>query len=697
MMTASKIQQQHVERPAYIYLRQSTLAQVRFNQESTQRQYALQERAQQLGWPQHAIKILDGDLGISGTQVETRKDFKLLVADVSMGKVGAVFALEASRLSRSCTDWHRLLELCALTQTLIIDEDGCYNPSDFNDQLLLGLKGTMSQAELHFIRARLQGGKLNKAKKGELCSPLPVGFCYDEERHIILDTDEQVRHTIQLLFKVFKEKGSAYGVVHYFGRHNLQFPKRAYGGIWKGKLIWGSLTHTRVLSVLKNPCYAGAYVYGRYRYQKKLSNTGELQIITKRLPMNDWHVMIKEHHQGYITWEDYLMHQDMLSQNQTNAAENMSSSAVREGLALLQGLLVCGICGHRLTVRYKGNGGIHPTYECNWKKRDGVSSHSCLSIQARQLDNVVAQRILTVINSEQIAIAVKAFEELEQRTQAISKQWQMKIDRANYEAQLAQRRYEEVDPSNRLVAGTLEKCWNGALIALEEIRTQYEEYENKNMLVVTQRQKDQLLSLTKNFHRIWDADSTSSKDRKRILRLLINDITVEKVAHSRLSILHMRWQGGATESIEVELPQKSHDKWRHSSETINEVKQFAVTMTDEQIVEKFNQMGLKTNKGNTFTVDSIKWIRYKHKISSPRLQKLGELSINQAAEKFNVSHHVIRYWIERGIINARSIGSKLWVTIEEKQEIELKKRVKHSTKIAVARLKSQTKIAGGAL
>lgn len=378
-MTEIKIQNQHTSKLAYIYLRQSTLTQVRFNQESTQRQYALQYKAQQMGWPQHAIKILDGDLGMSGTQSNNREDFKLLVADVSMAKVGAVFALEASRLSRSCTDWHRLIELCALTSTLIIDEDGCYNPSDFNDQLLLGLKGTMSAAELHFIRARLQGGKKNKAKRGELRCPLPVGFCHDDEGHIRFDADEQVRNIIQLLFKTFKEKGSAYGVIHHFGQHNIQFPKRAYGGVWKGKLIWGALTHSRALNVLKNPSYAGVYVYGRYKYHKKLSSTGQLQTTTVRLPMEDWEVAIKDHHEAYISWEEYLENQKILKQNRTNEEENMLSISAREGLALLQGLVICGCCGHRLTIRYQGNGGIHPTYECNWKReRDQIANSAFL-------------------------------------------------------------------------------------------------------------------------------------------------------------------------------------------------------------------------------------------------------------------------------------------------------------------------------
>ncbi len=696
MTTETKLQPHHISKPAYIYLRQSTLAQVRFNQESTQRQYALQNKAQQMGWPQYAIKILDGDLGLSGTKIEHREDFKMLVADVSMGKVGAVFALEVSRLSRSCTDWHRLLELCALTDTLIIDEDGCYNPADFNDQLLLGIKGTMSQAELHFIRARLLGGKINKAKKGELRSPLPVGFCYDDKR-IIIDPDEQVRHTIQLVFKTFKEKGSAYAVIHHFGRHKILFPKRAYGGIWRGKLIWGNLTHSRALSMLKNPSYAGVYVYGRYRYQKKLSSTGQLQITTKCLPMDNWHVMIKDHHEGYISWEDYLSNQKILEQNQTNSLENMSSSAAREGWALLQGLLICHCCGHRLTVRYKGNGGIHPAYECNWKKRDGISPKSCLSVLATPLDQAISKKILTIINHDQINIAIKAFEELEGRSHALEKQWKMKIDRVDYEAQLAQRRYEEVDPSNRLVAGTLEQRWNEALMILEDTRTQYAEYQKKNALGSINPQKEEILTLAKEFPRLWNATTTTAKDRKRILRLLIKDITVEKLSPIRKCVLHIRWQGGAIESMEVELPQKSHDKWRHSPEHVTQVRELALTQTDNQIAETLNQQGLRTNKGNAFTIDSIQWIRFKHKIPSPQLQKPGELTINQAAEKFNVSPHVIRYWIERDMIKARTIGSKIWVSIDFKEEAELKKYVENSTKIAIARSKSQRETEGGVL
>ena len=279
-----KVKDQHTRKPAYIYLRQSTMAQVHYHQESTERQYALKDKALQLGWTPSMIRILDRDLGVSGSHMTGREDFKTIVADVSMGKVGGIFAIEASRLARSCADWHRLIELCSLTDTLVIDDDGCYDLGDFNDRLVLGLKATMSEAELHFMRARLQGGKLNKAKKGELRFPLPVGLCYDSEGHTILDPDQEVQGAVRLLFATLRQTGSACGVVRHFAQKGIRFPKRAYGGIWNGRLIWGRLTEGRVRTILKNPAYAGCYVFGRFRYRKQIAPDGSLP--RKRRPLS---------------------------------------------------------------------------------------------------------------------------------------------------------------------------------------------------------------------------------------------------------------------------------------------------------------------------------------------------------------------------------------------------------------------------
>src|SRR5467141_5063387 len=398
----SKITEQHQNKPAYIYVRQSTMAQVRHHKENTERQYALRQKALELGWTEDVICTLDGDLGVSGTQTTGRTDFKTLVADVSMGQVGAVFALEASRLARSNADWHPLLGLCALTRTLVIDEDGTYDPADFNDGLLLGLKGTMAQAELHFLRARLLGGKLNKAKKGELRFPLPVGFRHDEDGHIVLDPDEEVRGAVSLVFRLFQETGSAFAVVQNFVKRALRFPKRAYGGAWNGKLVWGRLTHTRVLCILKNPSYAGVYVFGRYQYHQTISTTGELQKKMRAVAMPDWRVQLKQHHEGYISWEEFLENRKRLAKNRTNGEETMLSGPAREGLALLQGLLLCGNCGHAITVRYTGNGGIYPTYLCNRQRREGLATKDCMSFRCDLLDAAVSEEVLKALQPTEL-------------------------------------------------------------------------------------------------------------------------------------------------------------------------------------------------------------------------------------------------------------------------------------------------------
>ncbi|MCP4603866.1 MAG: recombinase family protein [Proteobacteria bacterium] len=685
-----KIQESHLLKPAYIYLRQSSMNQVRHNQESTERQYALRDKAMEMGWPADMIRILDGDLGLSGTRADQRKDFQNLVGAVSMRKVGAVFALEASRLSRSCTDWHRLLEICAFTDTLIIDEDGCYNPSDFNDQLLLGLKGTMSQAELHFLRARLQGGKLNKARKGELKSPLPVGYVYDDEGATVLDPDRQVRHALRFLFDSFRLTGSAYGVVHKFAQEGLEFPKRSYGGAWKGKLIWGRLTDSRVLAVLKNPTYAGAYVYGRYQSIKEIDSDGTFHSKSKRMPMDSWTVLIKDHHEGYVTWKDYMSHKKILESNRTNGEETLLSGPAREGLALLQGLLVCGCCGRRLTVRYKGNGGIYPNYECNWKRREGLSTSSCMHVRCDLVDDPVSARVLEVIKPKQIQAAIEALEEIERREENVDHQWRMKIERAEYEANLAQRRYEAVDPDNRLVAGTLEKRWNEALVRFEKVRQEFEQRKQKNSISATEEQKAQLLELAHDLPRLWKAPSTSAKDRKRILRLLIKDITVEKLAAPKQKVLHIRWQGGAFEDIPIKMPLRCCDQIRYPRETLEKVRKLSKDFNDEQIVSVLNQEGVKSAKGKLFTVSMIRWIRYKHRIPGPILKRPEEFTVQQIADKFTVSRNVVYYWIEREIITARRInqGSPYWITLSSQKEKELTDRVKKPTKISQLRIQN---------
>ena len=679
-MTA-KASSQQLQKTAYIYVRQSTMGQVRHHRESTERQYALKEKAMNLGWTENFVRVLDGDLGRSGASMVGRTDFKTIVTDVSLGKVGAVFALEASRLARSNADWHRLIEICGITGTLIVDEDGCYDPSDFNDGLLLGLKGTMAQAELHFIRARLQGGKLNKAQKGELRFPLPVGYVFDEAERIVKDPDDQVRGAITMVFSAFRQTGSAYGVVQHFATKNLLFPKRSYGGAWDGKLHWGRLTDSRVLAILKNPSYAGVYAFGRYRCVKEILEDGEVRSRIARMPREEWLVEIRDHHEGYLTFEQQLKNLDLIEKNRTNPKEAVLSGPAREGLALLQGLLICGCCGRRLTPRYRGNGGIYPIYDCNWRRREGLSKTSCMSVQCGYLDRAVETRLLEIVNKEQIDLALEAFEILQQRDQQISGQWKLRIQRAEYEVQLAQKQYDQVDPENRLVASTLERRWNDSLIELEKVKQQIAELSHEQSLIAS-FERDQVLALARDLPRLWHAPETSSKDKKRILQLLIDDITVEK-PERYVALLHVRWQGGIREDLKLELPRPSGERWRHSESLVKKVRKLAEENSDAEIAAQLNAEGLISAKGNPFTRSSVSWIRHKHKIPPAEKKKADELTVKEVAKRFDVSPNVVYYWIERKIITARRLnnGSPYWITIDQRKSDELEKWVQESTRI----------------
>ena len=435
----TKITDHHLSREACIYLRQSTPGQVRFNRESTERQYQLSSRARELGWPPERIRILDRDLGQSSSTAQD--DFKTLVNDVAMGQVGAVFALEASRLARSSQQWHRLLELCAITRTIVIDEDGEYDPADFNDSLVLGLKGTFAQAELHIIRARLHGGKLNKAAKGELHFPLPVGLVFEDDK-IVLDPDQEIQGAVRAVFELFEQEGSAYRVVRRFHDLGLRFPRRAYGGAWDGRIIWGRLTHGRVLGILANPCYAGTYVFGRHQAHRAVGADGEIYTRSVPMPPEAWSVTLHDHHPGYITWDQFVANRQRLAANRTNGEAGLPGGPAREGLCLLQGLLVCGHCGRRLTVRYTGNGGLYPMYQCLWKHREALAPRACLSFPAAALDDRVTARLAVAVTPTAIDLALDALTTLEARDQAIAAQWQRRVERARYEVDLAERRYE---------------------------------------------------------------------------------------------------------------------------------------------------------------------------------------------------------------------------------------------------------------
>lgn len=692
MMTTSKISDRHLSRMACVYIRQSTVAQVRFNQESTERQYNLASKAQALGWSPQQIRILDRDLGQSGARTTNREDFKTLVSDVAMGNVGAIFSLEASRLARSNQDWHRLLELCAITSTLVIDEDGCYDPTEFNDGLVLGMKGTFAQAELHIIRTRLHGGKLNKAHKGELRFPLPVGFVWDGDK-IVLDPDQEVQGAVRSIFELFEKEGTAYAVVQRFNELGLRFPRRSYGGAWDGKLLWGRLTHCRVLGLVKNPSYAGRYVFGRYQSRKQIAPTGEINTTSRLMPQEQWRVVIPDHHPGYITWDRFLANRLRMEANRTN--REVLGGPAREGLCLLQGILVCGHCGRRLSVRYTGNGGVYPMYECNWQHREALARHARMTLPAKPLDTAIADRLLAAVTPLTIELALKALTSLEQRDQSIGTQWRLRIERARYEADLAERRYEAVDPANRLIASTLEQRWNDAMQRVIELEAELASFERQTLRTITADQKQQILKLAGDFPRLWTAPTTAARDRKRMLRLLIKDITVEKGPEPKRLRLHIRWQGGATETVEVGLAPNRADAVRYRQELVARVADLATHHDDLEIATELNRNGLTSSTGKPFTESMISWIRFKHRIPGPS-RPAGTLSVAEVREQYGVSHWVIYDWIDKGVITAhrRKPGLPYAITITDEIDRKLHDLVANSTRIASS---SQTRTEQGAL
>lgn len=514
--TATKVTASHLARTAYLYVRQSTLRQVLNNTESTARQYALRQRAVALGWPLEQIVTIDRDQGQSGASAADREGFQHLVAEVGMGRAGIVLGLEVSRLARNNADWHRLLEICGLADTLICDEDGLYDPASFNDRLLLGLKGAMSEAELHFIRARLRGGQLSKARRGELVMALPVGLVYDPANKVVLDPDAGVQHALRHLFATFARTGSARAVVQAFNQEKLLFPARVRFGDHKGELAWMPLKHWRVLRTLHNPRYAGAFVYGRRRERKGPNG----KTFHETLPRDQWTALIHDAHAGYITWDTFEVNEALLTANaQAHGAERNAGPA-REGPALLQGLAVCGTCGRRMTVRYHLRRGVEvPDYQCIGEAIQS-GARRCLTVPGGGgVDDAIGQLLLDTVTPLALEVALTVQAELEARADEADALRHSHVERARHRAELARRRYLAVDPDNRLVADSLEADWNDAL---RQMQTAQEDYERAvaSAVALSDGHKDRIRALAADFPALWSNPSTPQRERKRMARLL---------------------------------------------------------------------------------------------------------------------------------------------------------------------------------
>jgi DNA invertase Pin-like site-specific DNA recombinase len=626
----------------------------------------LRERARALGWADERIVVIDQDLGHSGASTTDRLGFQQLVAEVGLGHVGLVLGLEVSRLARNSSDWHHLLEICALTHTLILDEEGLYDPSTFNDRLLLGLKGTMSEAELFMLRARLQGGILNKARRGALKLPLPIGLCYTDGGEIVLDPDLQVQAAIREVIRLFQSTGSACATVRHFHQEHLLFPRRVRSGPHQGEVLWGDIQHHDVLRVLHQPAYAGAYTFGRTR----ATRTADGKIHIQDVPRSEWIAFVPEAHVGYITFEDYERNEAQLAVN-SQAYAPKRFSPPREGPALLQGLLICGRCGERMTVRYHQRGGqrIVPDYLCEHKSIEQGRA-PCQRIPGSDLDRAIGALLVERVTPEALALTIAVQNELVQRAEEARRLRHLQVERAQYEADLAQRRYLKVDPDNRLVATVLEAEWNAKLRALEEARAIEEQYNQSDQHQVSVEERAEIREIPERFRQFWNAPKTTARERKRVVRLLIEDVTIQKAEQI---VAHIRFKGGATQTMTVALPPPFAQSRLTAPETLAAIDRLLDEYTDAQVAEQLNQQGYRTFEGLLFHSLHVSQLRRDHGLVDryTRLRAQGMLTAEELAHDHGVSAQTIWRWYRQGrIVGVRynDRGSCLFPPFQESQQ-----------------------------
>jgi len=649
-MTDNKIKPVHTQRTAFVYIRQSTASQVEHHRESTARQYALAQRACDLGWPKEQVIVIDEDLGVSGASVANRGGFTRMSSEVALGRVGIILGLEVSRLARNNADWYRLLDLCVITDTLIGDSDGLYHPALFNDRLVLGLKGTMSEAELHIIRARLDGGIRNKARRGELRRGLPVGLVWgDADGEVRLHPDEAVTGALRTVFDRFSELGSARQVWLWFRTQGLSFPSQ-FGA--SGEIRWITPTYTAIHQVLTNPVYAGAYAYGKSRTERYVDDQGVVRKRIRYLPMNEWQVLILNHHPGFLDWPAFQSNQARIGNN-IHPEPHQASGAVREGSALLQGIATCGHCGRRLRTYYQGKNSA-PGYYCGGKDVVNGRGVYCLNIGGVTIDAAVANAFLDAVTPAAVAASLLTLEQLQANRNTALQQWRLEVERMRYEAERAERRYRSVEPENRLVARGLETEWESRLRDLTAAENELRQREQCHARILTPEQTQRIGALSSDLRQVWAAPTTTDRDRKELLRTILEEVilTVERTqGHAQI---RMRWKGGAISALDLSLPRRVYSGIRTDEDTIELLTRLAALYSDDVIAGILNRQGRRTATGERFTAVHVGNLRRYRKISCFQPQACvseGELvTIKKAAEILGIAPSTIHRWLNDGFI-----------------------------------------------
>ena len=655
MTDLSRIKPSHTARKAFIYVRQSTAAQVEHNRESTARQYALADKAHQLGWSNDQVVIVDDDLGLSGASADKRSGFARMISEVALGQVGIILGLEVSRLARNNADWYRLLELCGLTDTLIGDNDGVYHPALFNDRLLLGLKGTMSEAELHIIRARLDGGIRNKAARGELRRGLPVGFVWGEsDGEVLFHPDAAVVLAIRSVFERFAEFGSARRVWLWLRSETPSFPLQDGSD---GKIRWVVPTYTAIHHILTNPVYAGAYAYGKSRSERYVDEHGAVKNRTRHLPMDKWSVLIQEHHQGFIDWATFAANQKRLASN-TRPGPHRVGGVVREGSALLQGIGVCGHCGRRLSTHYRGSNST-PGYHCAGKDIVEGRGLYCLNIGGVAIDNAVASAFLEVVTPAAVEAMKTVVEQTRGNHDAALEQWRLNIERLRYESEKAERRYRAVEPENRLVARGLEAEWESRLRDLANAEAELRRKEQQQPAAISPQQLQRIHALSLDLRQVWQANTTTDRDRKELLRTLLEEVILNLKRDEGHAHLTLRWRGGAITTLDVSVPRFQPQGPRTDEDTISLLRRLAVLYPDEVIAGILNRQDRKTATGERFTANHVGNLRRYRDIprfQPPAVPPNGDLvTIRKAAQVLGMNTSSIHRWLADGFIQGEQV------------------------------------------
>jgi DNA invertase Pin-like site-specific DNA recombinase len=639
------------------------MKQVIENVESTKRQYALRTRATALGWADDRIIVIDSDQGESGASAAWREGFRRLVTDVGLGRAGIVMGLEVSRLARNNADWHRLLEICALANTLILDEDGVYDPTNFNDRLLLGLKGTMSEAELHVLKARLRGGVLNKVRRGEYRCVLPTGFVYDETGGVVLDPDLQVRETIAHFFETFACVGSAHQTVRAFRDEGLRYPSRLRAPA--SGVVFHPLTASAAMRTLRNPRYAGTYAYGQRLYGRTLDGKKTL----RKRAEGDWLACIPNAHPGYITWDQYQENLRLLASN-GHGYDIARASPPREGVALLQGRAVCGRCGQHLRVRYREvRGKLESWYICD-RATDARAEPNCQSLAGPPIDEAIGSLVAEKMTPAAVELALEIRKEIEARYNEADQLRCRAIEKAQVDADLAQRRFMMVDPANRLVADSLEGDWNEKLRALAKARDERERARREDEIAINDTTRERLVAMTTDFNRLWSDPSTPNRERKRMLAYVIEDATLVKLPREGTTKVHVRFRGGQTTTLTTVNPKASCEKVRTPSEIVKLVDRLLDDHLYDEIAGILNARGLRPGGaarpgrgGALFTAKRVQYIvhTYDLRLRVDRLRARGLLNKSELAARLGIHASTLTNWVKHGIIKAHAYNSHAWL------------------------------------